>query len=796
MAPLEPLPALPLTSRGLAAGLAALAVCVAALLALLPGSYDPADWEILTGGVAGGRYPANWVGFAGVVLGHWLLLLFGLGAYPLVVLGAASAARRLIWRRGLRPVRWDYGFGFGALTLGVCMLLGAWPDFAPAWTEALNIRGLPGGVIGQRLCAPGWGLMRAILNGAVSCVVSALFMLTGMAVIWVHDWHDLAWPWLRAALKNTLAPRPGSRVSTPDKGRDGSAGDRAAPAVQPEPAPAPPAADPARPPAGTGHARPAHTPAETQTATAPAVPAPSAPSQARARSQYVLPSLDLLNPDPGEAVFGDPAEVEHKKKVLQETLDSFGIDAQVGQATCGPRVTLYEVIPAPGVKVERISRLSNNICMDLRATSIRILTPIPGRNSVGIEVPNNRVSRVSVRSLMESQAWKSSKARIPLLVGRSISGEVVILDLEKAPHLLIAGATGSGKSVCINLMILSLLYRFTPDELRLIMVDPKVVEFQAYHSLPHLITPVISKIEQVPLALGWVVREMESRYRTLAKVGARNLEGFNSRPRSREPVLGDDGQPIPERLPYIVVVIDELADIILAAKADVEKALTRMAQMSRAVGIHAILATQRPSVNVITGVIKANFPTRIAFKATSQVDSRTILDCKGAEALLGQGDMLFRPPGAASLQRNQGGMVEDEEIERVVRHVSQQGVQQFDSMVLRPVADLASAGEGGGAELEEADEALVQQAIEVILRDRRATTSYLQRAMHIGYNRAANLIDILEQRGIIGPAVGTAPREILVAGAGQPPGPSAPDDDDTGDEAEDMAEDDDSGQDQ
>jgi S-DNA-T family DNA segregation ATPase FtsK/SpoIIIE len=661
------------------------------------------------------------------------------------------------------------------------MLLGIWPELGLDWADALNIRGLPGGVVGQRLCAPDWGLMRAILNASGSALISLAFVTVGLGVVWVHDWHDLAWPMLRACFRSAAEPETEASAArrAEDSGAD-TAGRRSPEVAGPTASEPPREAEP-HPAPGATVAAPARTPSPAVTPAAPATPVRTPP--AKRRSDYVPPGTELLNADAGEAVFGDPAEVDHKKKVLQDTLDSFGIDAQVGQATCGPRVTLYEVIPAPGVKVERISRLSNNICMDLRATSIRILTPIPGRKSVGIEVPNSKVSRVSVRSLMDASAWKSCKARIPLLVGRSISGDVVILDLEKAPHLLIAGATGSGKSVCINLMILSLLYRFAPEDLRLIMVDPKVVEFRAYQSLPHLITPVISKVEQVPLALRWVIREMEWRYRVLAKVAARNLESFNARPKSKEVVLDDHGEPIPARLPYVVVVIDELADIMMTAKGDVETALARLAQMSRAVGIHAILATQRPSVNVITGIIKANFPTRIAFKVTSQVDSRTILDCKGAEALLGQGDMLFRPPGAAGLQRNQGGMVEDEEIERVVGHVAGQGEQEFDPTVLRPVAEAGLAGEAGQA-MEEADEALVQQAMEIIIRDRRATTSYLQRAMRIGYNRAASIIDILEQRGVIGPQIGSAPREILVAGAGQPPGPSAPDEDSQDEDAD------------
>lgn len=765
--------------RALICRLAALVVCAVVFLSVLPGSYDPVDWEILAGGVSSRAYPENWMGVVGVLISRWGLLLFGFALYPVVVLALLASVRRLLWRRGLRPVKWDYWIGMLLVLGGTAMLLGIWPRLCLDWADALNIRGLPGGVVGQRLCAPGNGLMRVILNATGSAIISAALLVAGLIVVWVHDWHDVVWPWLRSCYRAATTPGAPAPVTHETEGAEETAAralaerrrQRLAEAEQdPQPqlelraAEDRPTPAPASPPALASGA------AAVPTAAASPAAARGGTHPPKHRGAYLLPALDLLNPDAGEESFGDPAEVEHKKKILQDTLDSFGIDAQVGNATCGPRVTLYEVVPAPGVKVERISRLSNNICMDLRATSIRILTPIPGRKSVGIEVPNAKASLVSVRNLMDAAAWRSSKARIPLLLGRSISGDVVILDLEKAPHLLIAGATGSGKSVCINLMILSLLYRFPPEELRLIMVDPKVVEFRAYSSLPHLITPVISKVEQVPLALRWVIREMERRYRILAKAAARNLESFNARPKAKEVILDDDGEPIPAKLPYIIVVIDELADIMMTAKGDVETALARLAQMSRAVGIHAILATQRPSVNVITGIIKANFPTRVAFKVTSQVDSRTILDCKGAEALLGQGDMLFRPPGAASLQRNQGGMVEDEEIERVVAHVAKQAEQEFDGTVLKGV-DTGGAG-GGPLPLEEGDEDLVQQATEIILRDRRATTSYLQRAMRIGYNKAASIIDILEQRGVIGPQIGSAPREILVAGEGRPPGPS------------------------
>ncbi len=363
---------------------------------------------------------------------------------------------------------------------------------------------------------------------------------------------------------------------------------------------------------------------------------------------------------------------------------------------------------------------------------------------------------------MESRAWKSSKADIPLVLGRNISGKCVILDLAKAPHLLIAGATGSGKSVCINALITSLLYRFTPDDLRLILVDPKVVEFSCYARLPHLVVPVITESKKVPLALRWVINEMKQRYDLFAKAGARNITAFNARPKSKAPVMDDDGEPIPEKVPYIVLVIDELADIMMTAKSEVEESLARIAQLSRATGIHTIIATQRPSVNVITGIIKANYPTRIAFQVTSQVDSRTILDGKGAEALLGRGDMLFRPPGASKLERNQSALVQDDEIDKVVNFVADQAEPDFLEDVFKAGGSETGDVAGAGEEISDADEELIQRAIEVIKRDRRATTSYVQRSLRIGYNRSAMIMEILEQRGIVGPQVGSAPREILI----------------------------------
>ncbi len=733
-----------------------LLLSVLLLLALV--SYDPVDAFVFTGGSAVPGPPRNWIGSFGAYAARGLLLVLGFGAYLLAVLLTAGAARRLFARPPGRPGGWEYWGAVALATLGCSMLFGIWPDAGAALSRALNLAQTPGGALGQRLCSPEAGWMRMVLNRTGSVILASAFLLGGLAVVWMYDWHDLFVALLaRRAANATEAEPDTSRKKTdrvPDKSPEKSPKKRGrrrreVPLSPPEP-------DLSAPP------EPTPTPAAAATAADPA------PQRSRTRKKvFRLPGLDLLDAVEGEETTADPAEVETKKSILQETLDSFDIDAKVIGSTSGPRVTLFEVLPAPGVKVERISQISNNIAMELQAISLRILTPIPGRKSVGIEVPNSSPATVTLRSLMGSTAWKNSKARIPLILGRNISGKVVVLDLAQAPHLLIAGATGSGKSVCINTLIMSMLYRFSPEELRMIMVDPKVVEFRAYHKLPHLVVPVVSDVKKVPLALRWVIGEMQRRYQWLAKVGARNIQGFNARPKSPEPILDDAGDPIPDHLPYIIVIIDELADIIMTARADVETSLARIAQLSRAVGIHAIIATQRPSVNVITGTIKANFPTRIAFQVTSQVDSRTILDGKGAEALLGRGDMLFRPPGASKLERNQGALVQDDEIERVVGFWESQAEQSFEEAVFRS-ADGAGAAEasGGGGQMSGADEELIQQAIEIIVRDRRATTSYIQRCLRIGYNRAALIMEILEQRGIIGPQIGTAPREILIAGSG------------------------------
>ncbi len=515
--------------------------------------------------------------------------------------------------------------------------------------------------------------------------------------------------------------------------------------------------------------------------------APEKTKKARAKlpvsvGDYTFPTLDLLAEL--EAPEGANSEEEHTENAerLRQTLKEFGVEVTMGEIHIGPVITRYEVYPAPGVRVEKISNLDKNIALGMRAVSVRILAPVPGKGCVGIEVPNQVSMPVGIREILESEDWVKSKAEIPIALGRDVSGKPIISDLTKMPHLLIAGATGAGKTVCINSIITSLLFHSGPDNLRFIMVDPKIVEMKVFNSLPHMLIPVVTDPKKVPGALKWLLNEMESRYEMFAKVGVRNIAGFNGRKKPEKEkteeekfeeqiqeeleikVPRDEGvlEETPEKLPYIVCIVDELADLMMVAPADIETGIARLAQLARAAGIHLVLATQRPSVNVITGVIKANLPCRISFQVSSKIDSRTILDGGGAEQLIGRGDMLFSPPGSSRLIRSQGAFVSDEEIADIVEYLKANGPPKFAEDVQKQI----EAGEeldltGGGDDGDGGDE-LFSKAIDVLRSTKRASTSMLQRRLRIGYNRAANLMDQLEDRGIVGPENGSSPREILV----------------------------------
>jgi len=576
-------------------------------------------------------------------------------------------------------------------------------------------------------------------------------------------------------------------------------------------------------------------------------PAPMGSLSDRYRD-YQLPLLDLLHwPDPALAQPADPEELKETQDIIVRALHSFGITVSKGDITRGPAITRYEVRPIDGLRVSRIAQLDADLARATKAERINILAPIPGKDTVGIEIANKNKIVVPIRELLEDDAFQNGKARLPLALGKDVYGKTIIADLAAMPHLLVAGATGSGKSVCINSIITSLICRFAPDELRFIMIDPKVVEMQTYAELPHLALPVVTDPKKALLALRWVVREMETRYQIFAQEGCRNFETFNNRNRKKtsdvragnaatpakgaglatpavlEPLApaarapkpeperlnvnapgpfddlsddelftddpeekqdpldangdwnGDSMPPdrahrtqeliIPDTMPYIVVIIDELADLMQTAPADIEGAIARITQMARAAGIHLIVATQTPRADVITGVIKANVPSRIAFQVASAIDSRVILDRKGAEKLVGKGDMLYLPPGTANLIRSQGTFVTDDEIHALVGHCAAQGKPVFDTAgdkLAGPASSSFGDDDDGDSGVSSEDERVLEKCLEVIRQEKKASTSLLQRRLGLGYTRAARMMDVLEERGIIGPGEGAKPRDILV----------------------------------
>ncbi|NDD56156.1 MAG: DNA translocase FtsK [Verrucomicrobia bacterium] len=519
----------------------------------------------------------------------------------------------------------------------------------------------------------------------------------------------------------------------------------------------------------------AETPAEAPAAPRPKTVKPPTPAAIRpSYDAYKLPSIDLLQKSEKEA---RPTYTEDELKTNQqrivEALAHFDIEVSPGDITRGSTITRYELYPAPGVRVERIVNLERDLARTMKAERINILAPVPGRDTVAIEVANSAKIKILLRDLLESGEWSGSRAHLPISIGKDVYGATLVDDLADLPHLLIAGTTGSGKSVCINTLLLSLLYRFGPDDLRLILIDPKVVELQVYNRLPHLVVPVVTEPKKVLLALKWVINEMEKRYRYMAKAGVRNIGTYNSRSRSpknveeldlaprlegEEPAAPSGEEPLPDRLPYIVVIIDELANLMQVAPAEVENAIALLSAKARAAGIHLVIATQTPRAAVITGVIKTNVPARIAFQVPSGVDSRVILDESGAENLLGKGDLLYLRPGAAKLIRAQGAFVSEEEVGRVIDFIAAQAKPYYEQEIHAKMTKPST----GDSELSEKDEELMSRSLEVIRQEKRASTSLLQRRLGLGYGRAAWVIDQFESRGMIGPKDGAKDREILV----------------------------------
>ncbi len=740
-------------------------IAVTLLFALALFSFTPADITSFSTDLQGRHYPANLLGLLGARCIWTLLLTLGLGVHALFGLLCVCTVRRLFSHGTLRPLSWEYFPALGLFTVCASLLAATWHDHFAATAAELNLATLAGGVLGDAFCGPSGCLLYILSRPGISLLMGVIMLAMLYYVYW-HDWHPLV-----CALRSE---RQAARERGDHQDGDG-AGAPAAPRPQPAPAPRAAAIQPELPlqfgtAAEEAPPRPAAPARKPSPAPSPR-PAPSASAAPADAGSYVLPPTDLLETRVSDEQSAASAkEIQLNRQKLQSVLDAFNIEGTVVDAVHGPQVTLFKIKVEPHVRVERITSLEHNICMDLASTRIRILTPIPNESLIGIEVPNTVLQSVSIRGMMEEKQWQTCTQQLPLLLGKNISGRTICIDLARAPHLLIAGATGTGKSVCMNMVIVSLLYKHTPETLRLIMVDPKKVEFSIYRRLPHLLVPVITDNSKVSLALKWACNEMTRRYQMLSAVNARDIATYNQN-RDRNPDFADpDGNPLPPTLPYIVIIIDELADIMLTSKAEVEDSIARLAALARAVGIHVIIATQRPDTKVITGTIKNNFPARISFQVPSHIDSQTIIGQKGAERLLGRGDMLYKPSGG-ELERIQGGMASDEERNAVVEFITAHSpAPQFDESVLRdengnadlddddPTAPRAAAG----AQTPPDGPSLFERAVDIILHDRKASISYLQRRLGIGYNKSASLVEELEREGIIGPKVGTGNAEILI----------------------------------
>ena len=822
------------------------------LLLLSLVKYSPADlpkWGMLEAFAGNsGATSENLIGPVGGILGFVQFLLFGAagGLIPvgLIWFGIIKLAfNGRVWPRA--------AIGFGILLLAAAAWLHAADFFFKEWAKNCSLNG-PGGVIGAGL--GGFVLTSVIgkvgtliLTGAAYLV--ALILLTGQEPVRFtkacyrlirrkfHEWHA------SRSAAGKIAARETEMLAERERQRDQRRKDREQSKVMVS---------------ATGQENDSQSLLPLRETPVPEIidasqrraidpeligknpfsrkPSPEHQGLQEGRfPNYKIPEFDILDPLP--EVEDSDADDDHKEETRQiiiDTLKAFGIDVTAGPITRGPTITRYEIYPSIGLRVSRISQLEADIARATCAERINILAPIPGKDTVGIEIANSKKVAVPLHELLYSTDFNSSKKKIPLALGKDVYGNTVIADLAAMPHCLVAGATGSGKSVCINSIIASMLFKFSPDELRFIMVDPKVVEMQMYNRLPHLVVPVVTDPKKTVAALKWVVNEMEKRYKIFAKVGVRNFDSFNSRiipekekpapakepevvseeqlddsPQSDAPFdpselldpavpnshqappwtmmedepdegmdslaaalsdgdLGPEAdeddeevfeEQIPRKFPYIVVLIDELADLMQTAPADVEMCIARIAQKARAAGIHLIIATQTPRADVVTGIIKANIPSRIAFQVSSALDSRVILDTKGADKLVGKGDMLYLPPGSAKLERAQGAFVTDAEIERLIDHCAAQAKPQFEKEIQ---ATINGEGDNDDDDVSQADEELITKCIEVVRQEQKASTSLLQRRLRLGYTRAARMVDILEQRGIVGPGEGAKAREVFL----------------------------------
>jgi S-DNA-T family DNA segregation ATPase FtsK/SpoIIIE len=738
-------------------GVALFALALIWLISLV--TYDPSDpvWFFTTDAA---RPPANFVGRVGAFLSELSFQLFGYAAYlmPAVI---AVAGWHYFWCQ--RP-----DAAYTKLT-GVALLFGCSSAFLSLVFGSTEVAGktfFAGGSIGRALGL----LMSEYLNRTGSLIVLLTLMMLAVILSTQFSFGRMfatatansqnisarGIGWLRAWLE---------RRKKEQARREVIAKHAKPPATAPKNTRTPPPPEEtesrtaAPPPSGGGRQAPVVRRRPETIETAPPLPLPEAepkapPAAARKRGAFALPQPSLLDAPKGERKI-DERELMDAARLLEEKCREFAVEGQVAQIHPGPVVTTFEFKPEAGVKYSKVTGLADDLCLAMQAESI-LIDRIPGKSTVGIQIPNPNREAISLRELLESDAYQRSTSKLTLALGKTIHGEPYVTDLATMPHLLIAGSTGTGKSVGLNSMLTSILYRATPDDVRMIMIDPKRLELGMYEEIPHLLSPVVVDPKKAANALRWAVREMEERYKTLAAEGVRNIEQYNRNVRNILAERGTQDEDAPKPLPFIVVVIDELADLMMVASNEVEESIARLAQMARAVGIHLILATQRPSVDVITGLIKANLPSRISFRVSSKIDSRTILDGNGAEQLLGKGDMLFLPPASSRSIRLHGPYISEQESARLASFLRKQGKPVFDDTITAEDEKTT----GGGLEFEKDD--LYDEAARIVVSSGQVSISYLQRKLRIGFSRAARLVDMMEAEGLVSPGAGGKPREVLV----------------------------------
>ena len=729
---------------GVVIGLTALLIALSLL------SYDGRDRSLNT--PSGTLDTHNWGGFVGAFLSDILLQGLGLPSFLLPIFLCIGAAQ--LFRANYRGFSLTKTTGYTTLLVSVAVLLSIFIDSE----NARETGGIVGGFLKESVLVPLFGRISATLIAFVTFLLSLMLVTQNSLLDFLNQAKKNF-----AELSKSVVPAVKKRVQALKEKREKRKGENTKKERR----------DYIPPPIVLKEE--VKEEAVKKTSKKPSVPQEQFKLPEIGKG-YKLPPAELLDPSDGEQFKIDKETLHANSLILQKKLADFGVEGEVVAVRPGPVITMYEFKPAPGVKVRRIVTLADDLAMALRAVSVRILAPIPGESVVGIEIPNPRRETVFLRQVIESEAYQSSDSKITLALGKDIGGSPFVTDLARMPHLLVAGATGTGKSVSINAMILSILFKCTPQDVHFIMIDPKMLELTVYEDIPHLLVPVVTDPKKAAAALFWAMDEMDRRYRLMRDKGARNIDNYNrtleregtikksvielTEPQSAEEdtdvggSLDQDAPLVHEKLPRIVIIIDELADLMLTVGRDIEEYITRLAQKARAAGIHLILATQRPSVDVITGLIKANFPARISFQVTSRVDSRTILDSIGAEKLLGSGDLLYLPPGTARVTRVHGAFVSDQEVRKVMKFIKQQAQPNYRTEVFDVKKDVEAAVAD-----EEHDE-MYDQAVAIVTETQQASISMIQRRLRVGYNRAARMIEQMERDGVVGPPDGAKPREV------------------------------------